>query len=150
MLGDPERVEHGGVLLGRVLARGRADVLGRHSGYAFGLLGRVPRDDLAHRVEVDGVRADVLLVMEPFLEDHVHQRVQQPDVGARPQLQVARRDLGQPDLPRVGDDELRPPPHGTLHAQREDGMRLGRVRADDEQEAVVVDLGNRVGAGSSA
>ena len=150
VLGDPERVEDRRVALARVLARGRADVLGRDAGDPLRLLGRVARDDLAHRVEVLGVLADVLLVLQPLLEDHVHHRVHQPDVRARPQLQVALRELRQPDLPRVGDDERRAVPHRLLHPQREHRVRLGRVRADHEQEAVVLDLGDRVGAGSSA
>jgi hypothetical protein len=35
----------------------------------------------------------------------VHHRVDQPDVRARPELEVALRQLRQPDLARVGDDE---------------------------------------------
>jgi hypothetical protein len=60
------------------------------------------------------------------------------------------RDLGQPDLARVGDDERCPVTDGLLHPQCQHRVRLGRVRPDDEQEAVVLDLRDRVGGCSSA
>ena len=150
VLGDAEGVEDRRVPLARVLAGGGADVLGGNSGDLLGVLGRVAHDDLAHGLEVVGRLADVLLVLEPLLEDRVHHRVQQPDVGPGPELEVALRELRQPDLARVGDDERRALADGLLDAQREHRVRLGRVRADDEEEAVVLDLRDRVGAGSSA
>ncbi len=150
VLGDPERVEDRRVPLGRVLARGRADRLGGHAGHLLRLLGRVARDDLGNGVEVLGVLADVVLVLQALLEDHVHDRVQEPDVGPGPQLQVTLRDLRQPDLAWVGDDERRPVARRLLHPQRQHRVRLGRVRPDHEQEARVLDLGDRVGGSSSA
>ena len=150
VLRDPERVEDRGVTLARVLARGRADVLGGYAGDELGLLGRVPGDHLADRVEVLGVLADVVLVLQALLEDHVHHRVEEPDVRSRAELQVALRDLRQPDPARVRDDERGPVAHGPLDPQREHRMRLGRVGADHEHEAVVLDLRDRVGACSSA
>ena len=132
VLGDAERVEDRRVPLGRVLARRGPDVLRGHAGDLLGLLGRVAGNDLADGIEVVRELADVLLVLEPLLEDDVHHRVDQPDVRARAQLQVPLRDLRQPDLPRVGDDERRAVPHRLLHAQREHRVRLGRVRADHE------------------
>ena len=112
--------------------------------------GRVAGDDLAHVLDALGVLGDVRVVLQAFLEDHVQHRVDQPDVAARPQLQVALGDLRQPDLARVGDDERRALAHRLLHPQREHRVRLGRVRADHEQEAAVLDLRDRVGACPSA
>ena len=150
VLGDAEGVEDRRVPLARVLAGGGADVLGRNARDLLGLLGRVAHDDLAHRVEVVRELADVLLVLEPLGEDRVHHRVEQPHVRSGPELEVSLRELRQPDLARVGDDERRALPHRLLDPQGEYRVRLGRVRADDEQEAVVLDLRDRVGAGSSA
>ena len=105
VLGDAEGVEDRRVPLARVLARGGADVLGGDSRDALCILRRVAHDDLAHGVEVVGEVADVLLVLKPLREDRVHHRVDQPHVRAWAQLQVALRELRQPDLARVGDDE---------------------------------------------
>jgi hypothetical protein len=63
---------------------------------------------------------------------------------------MALRQLRQPDLAGVSDDERCTLADRLLHAQGEDRMRLGRVRADDEDEAGVLDLGDRVGGGASA
>ena len=150
VLGDPEGVEDARVPLARVLAGGGADVLGGDAGDLLRVLGRVAHHDLAHRLEVFGRLADVLLVLEPLLEDRVHHRVQQPHVRPRAELEVALRELRQPDLARVGDDERRALAHGLLDPQRQHRVRLGRVRADDEQEAVVLDLRDGVGARASA
>jgi hypothetical protein len=114
VLGDPERVEDRCVALARVLARGLPDRLRRDARHLLGLLRRVPRDHLADHVEALGVLADVVLVLKPLLQDRLHHRVDQPDVRARPQLQVARRELRQPDLPWVGHDERRAVPHRLL------------------------------------
>jgi hypothetical protein len=150
VLGDAECVEDRRVPLGRVLAGRRDDVGGGHAGDDLGLLGRIALDDLGEGVEALGEPADVLLVLEAFAEDHVHDRVEEPHVGAGPQLQVAPGDLRQPDLARVGDDERRSLPHRLLHPQRQHRVRLGGVRPDHEEEAAVLDLGDRVGGCSSA
>ncbi len=52
VLGDPERVEDRRVPLGRVLAGGGPNRLGRNARHPFGVLGGVAGDDLAHRLEV--------------------------------------------------------------------------------------------------
>jgi hypothetical protein len=80
----------------------------------------------------------------------VHDRVQQPDISAGAKLQVALRDLRQPDLARIRDDQCCALTNRLLHAQREHRVRLGRVRADNEEELAVLDLRDRVGGCSSA
>ncbi len=150
VLRDPERVEDRRVALARVLARRGDDVGGRDAGHLLGLLGRVAGDDLGDGLHALGVLGDVGVVLEALLQDHVQHRVDQPDVGAGPELQVALGELRQPDLARVGDDERCAVAHRLLHAEREHGVRLGRVRPDDEDEAGVLDLGDRVSGGASA
>ena len=150
VLGDAEGVEDRRVPLARVLARAGTDVLGGDTGDLLRVLRRVAHDDLAHRLEVLGELADVVLVLETLGEDRVHHRVQEPHVRSRTELEMALGELRQPDLARVGDDERRPVSHRLLDPEREHRVRLGGVRADDEEEARVLDLRDRVGACSSA
>ena len=150
VLGDPERVEDRRVALRRVFARGCSNRVCGDARDLLGILRRVAHDDLAHGVEVLGELADVVLVLEALGEDRVHHRVQQPHVSPWPQLQVALRDLRQPDPAGIGDHEGGAVSDCFLDPEREHRMCLGRVRADDEQETRVLDLRDRVGACSSA
>ena len=60
---------------------------------------------LAHVLETVGVCLDVLAVEELLLDDHVHERVEQRDVGARLELQHVRGVMPERLTARVHDDQ---------------------------------------------
>ena len=134
VLGDAHRVDDGG-------ARGRApNRRAASTSLSAGTpvisstqLRRVRRQDLAQRLEALGALGDELLVGQALVEDDVHEAVEQRHVGARPQLQVqtsARRAMS---ISRGSATMSRAPLRsGLLDVQRADGVRLGRVGADDQ------------------
>src|SRR5665647_999931 len=83
-------------------------------------------------VEALGAGGDELLVGQALFEDHVHEAVDDGHVGTRQQLQMDVGAARHVDAPRVDDDELGALAQGLLDVQRADGVRLARVRADDE------------------
>ena len=75
-------------------------------------------------------------------------RVEQRHIGARQHLEVDVGQLGQLDLPYVGDDELGAARYGPLDQGTEDRMRLGGVGAGDEDDvAGFLDLSHRARRG---
>ena len=73
-----------------------------------------------------------LSVDQAFLDDRVHHRVQQRDVGVRLELQVVRRVARELGAPRVGEDQLGAVLHGVLDPRRGHRMVDDRVGADQE------------------
>lgn len=71
--------------------------------------------------------AQELLVDQPLGEQHMRQPVEQGDVraGAGPQVHVGV--TGQPDGPRVGNDQPRPAQDALEQSRADHGMGLDRV-----------------------
>ena len=88
--------------------------------------------------------------MQVVLEDVVHDRVDEEVVGARLVLDVDVGAAGHPGLAGVADDEARAAAERLLHLEADDRMRVGRVRADQEQGLRVLDLADAVGHGAGA
>ena len=133
VLRDPHPPEDDRRVRRRVEPRDFADRLRIDTGDRRNLLGRVVLDVLFERFVVLGAIADERLVGEAFLDDDVHQRVEQRDVGVGVELQEVRRVPRQVRALRVDIDELRSGLGGVLHERCGDGMVHRRIRADDDR-----------------
>ena len=71
-------------------------------------------------------------IAESLGHDRVRHRVQEGDVGARPDRQVTRRILGQLDPSWVDDDEVRATAGGLSDARADNRVVFGRVGAADQ------------------
>ncbi len=97
-------------------------------------------DELAPLLEGRQVAAllDVRLIHQAFGDDHVRERIDHGDVGARPQRQMVIglnvRRLDQIDAPRIDDDQPRAFAQPALHVRGEHRMRVGGVRADHHDD----------------
>ena len=140
VLGDPEGVVDAGLAGRRVGSRRTTDALGRHAGGDLRPLGGIRGERLLQRVEAGRVGGDELLVAQAFFDNGVGHGVEKPHVGARCELEMHIGDLGEPDGPRIGDDQARASAHRPLHFHRDDGMGLGGVGTGDEEEVRVTDL----------
>ncbi len=80
----------------------------------------------------------------PSACDDVRHRQQQRDIRADADRKVEVGDLCQADLARVGDDHLRAAGERLLQARRGDGVALGHVRPDGEDDIGLLHVGERV------
>ncbi|MDQ0687434.1 hypothetical protein QFZ56_006397 [Streptomyces achromogenes] len=112
--------------------------------------GRVVGEEPGHRLPALGERGDELRVGVAVLVQQVQQSVEEGEVGARPDLEEQVGLRGGGGAPRVDDDQFRTRFHPFHHPQEEDGVAVGHVGADDEEDVraveVVVGAGRAVGA----
>src|SRR5271168_2305028 len=109
-------------------------------------LGRMPvvGDEASPGFEIRGIAAfpHEGLVDETLGYDHMRERVHDGDVRARPQREMmVRLDMRHADdinPAGIDYDQLRALAQPSLHARGEDGMRVGRIRADDEDHVRLV------------
>ena len=99
----------------------------------------------AQLLEALGVRLDVLAVVQPLLDDHVHQRVEQRDVGAGLELQHVGGVALQRLAARVHHDQRLAALGRLLEVGRGDRVVLGRVGADHDDHVGVPRRGERRG-----
>ena len=92
------------------------------------------------RLPILGERRDVLLVAQPLLGDHVHDRVEQRDVGPGAELQHAVREAPQADSARIHHDQLAAALGELLEVGRGHRMVLDRIGADHDRHVGVQDL----------
>ena len=85
------------------------------------------------RLEIGGVRGDILPVVKLLGDDGVHDRVQHRHVAAGPELQHMRRMAFQRLAARIHDDQRRAAFRRLLEIGGGDGVVLGRVGADHDQ-----------------
>gem|GEM_PF-3602112 len=115
--------------------RGLYDVVGvLEAADAGDVLGRILLERFRDIVEALAAIGDVVLVLKIFLQNHVHQAVQDGDIGPRKDLEEHICVFRQIDAPRIDDhqfftlvDDL------VLDHGRDDRMVVGRVRADDQK-----------------
>ncbi len=93
---------------------------------------------------------DELLVGPAFVDDDVHQAVDQGRVGAGGELQPEFGVVDQLDVPRIDHYQPGSAPGGALHLAADDGMRLRGVGADDEQGVVGFHLADGVRHGGAS
>ena len=87
---------------------------------------------------------------QPFLDDRVHHRVEQRDVGVGLELQVVRRVPRELGAPRVGEDQLRPVLHRVLDPRRRHRMIDDGIGADQEHDVRLQHVHHRIGDGARA
>ena len=95
------------------------------------LLRRIILQMLTQRLEAVRSGLDELLVVQPFLDDHMQHRVQHGDVGPRLELQHMGRMFAQGLAPRVADDQRLARLRLLLEERRGNRMILRWIGADD-------------------
>jgi hypothetical protein len=101
-------------------------------------------------LEAVGVGLDILGVIELLGDDDVHHRVEQGHVAARLELQHVAGIALQRLAARVEHDEFRTALGGLLEIGGSDGVVLGRVGADDDDDVGILHRGERRGNGARA
>jgi hypothetical protein len=125
-------------------ARDGADRLGRDAADRRHRL-RAEAFDVALQVGVAaGAVAHEVLVDEALLDDRVHHRVQQRDVGVRLELKVVGRVARQLAAPRVGQDQRGAGLHRVLDPGCGDRMVDDGICADDQHDVGELDVADRV------
>ena len=127
-----------------------ADGLGVDAGDIGHRLGAVARHMLLQALEILGVGLKVLDVVEPLLDDHVHDGVEQRDVARGLELQHVGGVFAQRLAARIDDDELGAALRRLLEEGRGDRMVLGRIGADDHHHVGMLDLVEGRGHGARA
>ncbi len=139
-------------------AAGLADPLGRppqvglvQPGDPRHVSGLIVLEEAGHRVPALGVLGDELRVDGAAHEQQLQQTIEKGQIGARLDLKEQVRLRRRGGAARVDDDQpcgTRPDP--VHHAQEQDRMAVGHVRADDEEELGVIEVlvgsGRPVGA----
>ena len=82
---------------------------------------------------------------QAFLDDRVHHRVQQRDVGVGLELQVMRRVARELGAARIGEDQLRPVLDRVLDPRRGDRMIDDGIGADQEHDVRLHHVHHRIG-----
>ena len=92
-------------------------------------------------VDVVDPLIDEFLVGKSVVEDVPGDRGEPDEIGARPRMEEHIGALGHLVLAQVGDDQLLAV-HlvGTLDARREHRMAFGRIAADDQHQAGLLDI----------
>jgi hypothetical protein len=145
VLADAHAPEDDRALGGRIRARHRAQRRGIDPADLGHRLGRELLQVLLELLEACGVRLDVLAVVQLLLDDHVHERVQERDVGAGLELQHVRGVLLERLPARVHDDQGLALLGRLLEVGRGDRVVLGRIGADHDDHVGVPDRGERGG-----
>lgn len=101
-------------------------------------VGRVVGQQWGHSVESVGELGDELIVGCVGVDDEPQEPVEQGHVGARThrQIEVGLRSGG--GTARIDDDELRALLDPVHHPQEQDGMTVGHVGADHQEDVGVV------------
>ena len=150
MLRDAHGVQDVGRTGRGVHLRRLADVVGRHAADLRRLLYRHGVESDAQGLVVLRALGDELLVLPAHVDDVPHHAVQQGHVAARLQPQVQMRPPGHVDETGVGHDEGLALTQRLDHLEREHRVRLGGVRADDEDDIGLVEVVDGVGHRSTA
>jgi hypothetical protein len=101
-------------------------------------------------LEAVGVGLDILGVVEVLGDDDVHHRIEQGHVAAGLEAQHVAGEVLQRLAARVHHDEVGAALGGLLEIGGRDGMVLGRVGADDDDDVGILDRGERRGDGARA
>ena len=145
MLGDPQGIDqHQGADRGQ--AAGDIDQhLHADAGNGRGPLRRILHDLGLQGLEAGAAGFDILLIIEVFGDQHVHQAIEEGDVAADLNGHMDIGELGQLGAPRVDDDELRAVAHRVLQKGRGHGMGLGHIGADHEKHLGLGKIGEGIG-----
>ncbi|MGF6801153.1 hypothetical protein OKW48_004585 [Paraburkholderia youngii] len=125
--------------------RGATDVAGGKARDACHVLRRVLGQKRGHRVPAFGVFGDKRRIGCAAFVQQMQQTVQQREVGAGFDLQEQIGFLGGRVAARIDDDQLRARLHAIHHAQEQDRMTVGHIRAADEKQIRVIEVFIRAG-----
>ena len=131
-----------------IFAGNGADDAGIDAAHLLHRLRRERRDMRLEPLEPFGMRLDVLHVVEPLGDDHIHHRIKQSDVAAIPELQHVRGVAIERGAARVHHDELRPAFRRLLEIGCGNRVVLGRIGADHDDHVGILD--RREGCGHRA
>ncbi len=120
--------------------RGRADVGFREARDRGDALGRVVREKRGHRVPAFGEFGDERAIDAAVRVQQMEQPVHQREIGAGPDLQEQIGLVGGARAARIDDDQLRAGLHAIHHAQEQDRMTVGHVRADHEEQVRAIEV----------
>jgi len=151
MLRDAHRIDDRGGTGLSVQPRGLDEFLRRHAGDLRRELGGIRLDGTPEVFQALRPLGDEGLVLEALGQDDPDERVYQGHVRAVPLLQVEVGQFREFNRPGVGDDESRfPEADGPLDRGPDDGMALGGVRPDDEDDVGLLEVRDGVRHGSAA
>ena len=143
MLRDAERPADHGPVRARVRVRDLLDRACRHTGVLLGALQWIGLDATGVVVVSGGGAMDELHVRKSAVDDLARHRVRQRDVAADVEAEPEVRKLGRRRAPRVHRDQARAAPNSLEDVVKEDGMRLARVRAPEDDEVGLLSLAIR-------
>ncbi|OQA20998.1 MAG: hypothetical protein BWY63_01415 [Chloroflexi bacterium ADurb.Bin360] len=134
VLRDAHGPEHRARFASAHQARRLSNLGCRYTRDLFGLLERVLHHRFLEILEALGARGDIRYIFPTVNQDLAHQAVYQSHIGAGAMLQV--QTTGQPrevDAARVSDNQRNTAiTHGMTNARPDDGVLLGGVGANDE------------------
>ena len=145
VLGDAHRPDEA-AFFGGTESHGGGDKIGlRDAGDAFDGGRIVLFHHFPHRVIALGLLGDEILVLKSLADDHVDHAIDPGDVAAVVLTQPAMGKGHQIDLARIDDDELGlVEQHRAFDVGGDDRMGLGGVRAGDEDDLGVFQLGDGI------
>ena len=152
MLGDAHGIEQGAGAIFRHHAGGQFDISRRHAGDVAGHFGRVFFQHRLQFLETFGAIPNEVVVLPVFSQDHMHEAVEQGDVGAWLVAKMQIGVVGYIDAPGVGHDQFDPTlAFGPSNLRADDGMVFSRIGANDEDAlAIVGDVPDGVGHRTAA
>ncbi|CAB4920848.1 unannotated protein [freshwater metagenome] len=110
------------------------------TGCSADLLGGVIAKKLRHRVPAVGELGDEVRVCVSAVDDQSQQAVEQRQIGSRFEHEVQVRLVGGGGAPRIDHDQFRTGLDPVHHSQKQDGVAVGYVGADDEEHVGVVEV----------
>lgn len=146
VLRDSHAPEDQGVLCPGVQPGGLPDQRGGEPADRFHDLRAKALQVPAKLLESLGARREERRVGQPLLDDDVHHRVQDGDVGAGPELQEMRREPRQLGPSHIDDDQTGPPLHRVLEEGGRDRVIDRGVRPHHHRHIGVSHVGDGVGA----
>ena len=133
MLGNPQGVDKHG-RFDRSQATGHGfQHLHADAGDGRGSLRRILHDLGFQGLETRTAGVNVLLVVEVFLDEYVHQPIEVGDIGADLKGYMNIGEFGQPGAPGIADNEARAIEHRIFQKGRGHRMGLGHIRANHEK-----------------
>ncbi|MNT20063.1 hypothetical protein D3C72_1553570 [compost metagenome] len=113
---------------------GLAKLAGRYASDLLDVLGRVRIKEIRHRIPAVREFVDKGRVCLSVLVQQVQQSVQQGEIGAGANLQIEAGLVRRGVAARVHDDQLRPRFDPIHHAQEQDRVAVGHVRANHKEQ----------------
>jgi len=145
VLGDAQRVHQHGRFDGRHFARQLANGVGGNAADFGGPLGRILHHFLFELFKSLRAGVHIFLVVQIFLNEHVHHAVDQGHIGADLQGHVHLGKIHHVRAPRIDHDQFGAGQHSVFDERRSDRMRFGNVGAHQNDHFCLRVIGERIG-----